>query len=168
MSSNKSYAETARDIREELRKWNATEIYLPTAKDAKLEGPAVVVVIEVRGQRLEFPCSQFVRVEDNARAVFKAIEGLRLMDQRGIDLGVLAENAAKLALPDPNDPYDVISRVAGIRVTKASSIFDQRSAYLEAVRRSHPDSNPQVEKGLFKRVQEAGRAIGVGSGPNEA
>lgn len=41
MNTPKSYSETVKDIREEIRRWGAKELYIASAKDAKLDGPGV-------------------------------------------------------------------------------------------------------------------------------
>lgn len=153
LNTTVTYAETVRDLRAELDKWNAQSTYIPSARDAHIEGPKVEVLIAVRGQSIPMNCERFDSVEQNIRAIYFAIRNLRLMDQRGIPMSMIADAARKLALPAPDDPYRVLG------VTPGAGIDECRRAYRARAQETHPDHGGSTED--FQRVQAAAKALGI-------
>ncbi|MEY4761800.1 MAG: hypothetical protein RLZZ200_1656 [Pseudomonadota bacterium] len=99
-------------------------------------------------ERKELWTDKFGRVVDNARALYLAIEAIRLNEARGLG-EVLRQNYA--ALPAPvreRDPFEVL----GIRPDAPMEIAE--AAYKALTRSAHPDAGGSTE-----RMQELNAAI---------
>lgn len=150
LRTNKSWADTEADIREELRKWGAETYSLkqPNRKAAGTRAAAnlyqtpeeALVVVQAHwksGREFSLSYNKQSRAVDNARVLFLAIESLRKNELRGID-DVMRE--AYLQLPAPaeavreRDPYEIL----GVR--DDAELEDVEAVYRNKARRLHPDS----------------------------
>ena len=166
MRTTKSYRETVDDLEDEFHKWGVTDYFIPTYRQVEAKSRErrqqaggyvygttyVAISFTKNAQTIPLRCEQFARLEDNIRSIWRIVEALRLADQRGI-LVEMAAAAQKLALPDPDDPYQVL------KVEKTASLEVIRSAYRDAVKDAHPDHGGTSLE--FQRVQRAGEALGI-------
>ena len=154
LTTSKSWTQISNDIQETFRKWNVTQYELPY-KDDSVRRRTVTVTATMRGQEQQITCDRFQdgnAPERNYMAIALALDALRLADARGI-ADVFAQAAKFAALPDPNNPYHILS------INPDSSGDEIARAYRLRVRQVHPDQGGSREE--FERVRNAARKLGV-------
>lgn len=154
MRTDKTWAETERDIRTELARWGAKtySLTVPNAppkttrvrswKESPEEATVELIAHWPDGRELRLQYNKQERAVDNARVLYLAIEAMRKNEKRGIG-DVLRE--AYLQLPPPEaeqviDPYEVlgVSRTAPLAVAEAA----WKALMVEA----HPDKGGSEER----------------------
>ena len=155
LNTKRTWTELLGDLRVELDKWNITDYVLPTYKVSKATG-VVELSFARRGLWTPIRCgvfgSDYKGPERNLCAIKEAVRAIRLADQRGI-ADIFVQAAKALALPDPNDPYTILG------VSREANADVARSAYLEGLKKNHPDHGGNVD--AFQRVRAAGEKLGV-------
>ena len=147
LRTNKSRRETLRDIVETFRRWGI-ELY-----DAPYErGQSIATVwFNLGGERKTVECRKFYDHAENLRAIYLALEGLRLASQRGIleqYRQFFKELSAPSGQPATRSPYEVlgVSAEAPLEVVEA--------AYRALAKKAHPDSG-----GSNERMRELNQAL---------
>jgi hypothetical protein len=136
---------------------------------AKPEHPGVILSIESRWGPLRYPCDTFDDWQDNVRAIALALEALRKVDRYGVTKRG-EQYAGWKALPGAGETTatmtteaaaKIIARTASLNGDWLEQIVaspdDYRTAYLQAVRYSHPDAGGTMAS--FQRVQTAKRVL---------
>lgn len=104
----------------------------------------------VSGEKKELMLSKFERPVDNLRALYLALDAIRLNEARGLG-EVFRQNYAALPAPSRRDPYEVL----GVRPDAAAEIID--AAYRAAAKSAHPDHGGGNEK--MAELNEAYEAV---------
>ena len=150
-----TWERTLEALRKELVKWGV-QTWLKPTKESSMKNREVVVHFTKNNVQSSPRCSRFPTPEQNLRAIFGAVQAVRLADQRGIG-GLLAEVSKPLAaLPgrvEP-DPCEVLGVPKG--TTDKAVLL---AAYHQKAKVTHPDLAGSDEE--FKAVQRAAEALGV-------
>lgn len=155
LRTDKTWEETMLDLGNEFRKWEVKRWDKPSWKAAMASNGVVTVRFEAPNGKgwQEMTVARWTEPRINLRAIYMAVEAVRLMDQRGLGQ-VLAQASAHLALPAPKgvrSPEEIlgINPKDGpkVRVDKA------RQRMLE----THPDRGGKVDD--FKVVREAAEKL---------
>lgn len=150
LRTDKSSHQTRLDLKRTFYKWGVSQWDAPSS--ARIGGQDATVRFVLRGESKVMTCSHFPSYEQNLRALYLAIEGLRLADQRHI-----LEQYRQFfqALPPPNgamptqhDPYRVLN------VTPSASLEVCEAAYRALSKAAHPDRG-----GDDRKMRELNAAI---------
>lgn len=152
LRTDKSWAETERDIRETFRKWGVTKFEVlsglrgvQAARYAQDRAQAEVAVNfwhPASGALVPVTSRSQQRAVDNLRVCWLALEALRMNEARGIS-EVMRE--AYLALPAPvreRDPWEVL----GVR--SDTPLEDVEAMYRSKAKRLHPDTGNGDEEAM--------------------
>ena len=155
LNTNKSWPVLLKEVKEELDKWGIEDYLLPTLRKSQDDGEVVIQI--ARGGNWEaVRCGNFTHWTNGAQrnlcAIREALRAHRLADQRG--MGSVFAQVAKLALPDPEDPYQILN------IRRGSGIEEIRSAYRKLMQTAHPDK-PNGSRPAYDRVRRAGEQLGV-------
>lgn len=153
LNTNKSWATSLGELRDEFRKWGVKDFMLPSWRASRTE---VTVSFSINGKWSNPTCSRYPTREQNLRAIVMAIQAVRLASQRGIG-ELIAEASKHLALPpgpSPADPYVILGIPDN---SEKDRIF---LAYRKRLFETHPDRGGDQEE--FKKVIQAGKDLGVG------
>lgn len=148
----RSWEVLLRALRDEFRKWDLPDYFMPTKADSRMTGKVVVEILARSGNWKELVCERFDTPEQNLMGILSAVEGVRKMDQRGI-IGLLADATELIALPAAREMHPVLG------VYTDSDQETLRAAYRDKLKKSHPDHGGNTEE--FERVREAGRELGL-------
>ena len=160
LNTRKSWPTLLNELVVEFGRWKIEDYILPQFQDSKDRG-VVLVKFAVAGNWATPACSRFTRevhgTQKNLAAILRAVRDARIADQRGIG-AILAEVTKHLALPEGGaghgeDPYGVLG------VARGSSVDAMRAVFKARLKAAHPDVGGTNEE--FKRVMEAGQALGV-------
>jgi hypothetical protein len=151
-----SWRETVADLKECFRKWGVEDYILPTKQESERIG-CVEVSFAKRGVWAVPRCARFSTPEQNIRAVYLALDAVRLADQRGIG-ELMAEASRVLALPDPSQAEAVIARFSAA-ISADEVRAKPRMYYAQALHETHPDHGGRRED--FDAVRRAGEQMGV-------
>lgn len=157
LRTNKTWDETLLDIRDELGKWGIQKWEEPSWRRANANGGKVTVRFEAPNGRgwQEVTCASWREPRINLRAIYMAVEAVRLMDQRGIGQ-VLAQVSAHLALPPPKgvkSPQEILGIQPGMTAKQQVDLARQRMIS------AHPDHGGTAEQ--FRQVREAAEKLGL-------
>lgn len=168
-------------IERELASLGATELVLELdleERDLRLDGwpratarvaPRIVFSFDSKYGPLRYACDTFDRWSDNAYAVAKALEALRLVDRYGVTskgeqyTGWKAIPAKTGEILTREDAARVIVAEAGAdesdRTRYEHELLDGRCPSLirDAIRSTHPDRGGSID--AFQRVQDARRVL---------
>jgi hypothetical protein len=138
LQTPKSAGETKEDLRETFRKWDVSrdhfEIFPPEGK-SRWDPQVATVVYWKNGAKQTLSCDRFDEYRVNLRAVYLALESLRLADQRGI-LPELAAAAAGLlgpGAPKGRPAHEVLGIYPDATIEEAEAMFKVKA------RLAHPD-----------------------------
>ncbi len=141
--------------RDNFRLWKIDDYMLPSYRNSVDIG-SVTVEFMHRGDWRKATCTKWGKdARRNFHALILAFEAVRKADQRGI-AGVFADVASAFALPPGLSPEHMT-----LGVSSSATAEDIRSAYRSRLHETHPDHGGDPED--FKKVREAGRALGVTS-----
>lgn len=160
LTTNKAARETMRDIQDCFRRWGVTLWDAP--QPAKIGGVTATIRFELNGEPKVLECDRFKTYATNLRAVYLALDGLRLASQRRI-----LEQYRQFfkALPDgessssSDDPYSILGVQHGAPLAVAEA------AYRVLSRSAHPDVGGSAE--AFHRLQIAIERIRDGAPRSE-
>jgi hypothetical protein len=157
LSTDKSWAETERAVRDTFRKWGVLHYEILSSRrgvqaqswnQGKAEAEVAVNFIHpVSGTQIPVQSKDQDRAVDNFRVCYLALEAIRLNEARGIS-DVVRE--AYLALPAPvkqRDPWEVL----GLRSDAVPQVIE--ATYRALAKSRHPDAGGTAE--AFREVQEA-------------
>jgi hypothetical protein len=135
---------------------------------ARPSQPGVILSFTTKQGRIVMPCDSFRDWEANLRAIALSIEHLRHVDRYGVTTEEKEQYTGWLRLPAAG-ANDEVAECAKILIQHASvgytttqvlgsqTVFD--SVWREAVRRTHPDANPERGGADFNRVINARERI---------
>lgn len=155
INSRATEAQTRRDIEREFNRWREGHRLkgepLVTASDYPapddIGGCEALVRFVLRGQSLEVRCTNQPTYRLNLRAVFFAIEAMRLNEKRGIG-ETLRDAYLQLAAPAAGrDPYELLGVRSDMRLE------DVEAVYKRVAKRVHSDTGGN--DAAMKEVNEA-------------
>ena len=157
LNTSKTWAQIARELQDEFRKWGIPDYHLPYKGDSVRLG-SVSVAVKINGEERVLTCNRFHEgnwPERNYLTIVLAVRAARLAEQRG--LGSLFAAAAQLiSLPEPNDPRHILG------VSQQASEPEILRAYRRKLLQVHPDHGGTREE--LERVMDAGKRLGVVEG----
>lgn len=149
LTTDKSWAETERSLRDCFRKWGVTQFEILSSlrgvqaqrwNQRRDEAEVAVNFIHpTTGAQIPVASKDQDRAVDNFRVVYLALEAIRLNEARGIGEVV---QAAYMALPAPakqRDPYEVL----GVR--SDAPMEDIEDMYRIKANRAHPDKGGSTD-----------------------
>lgn len=153
LHTNVKWAESLKEVRNELERWGIKDFVLPTW-DVAHKQHKVSLQIAVNGVWMPIECGRFPSPEQNIRAILQVVEATRKAYQRGIVLTLL--QAVKiLALPSgERDPCEILGVPLG--TTDRGELL---RAYRQKVLVTHPDAGGDPKE--FMAVHAAGEKLGL-------
>jgi hypothetical protein len=143
MHTDRTEAQTRKDIVDELAKWNYDQPRTIGRYDfpppETIGGRTATVRFELRGKPVVLTCQSQATYRQNLRCLYYAVEALRLNEKRGIN-ETLREAYAQLPppvsappAPESTNPYDVL------QVPRGASLEVCEAAYRTLINQHHPD-----------------------------
>ena len=157
LRTKKPPQETLAEMAETFSKWGVAEWDAPRLSARSEDGPAKVWFV-LAGARKEMECSRFTRYRDNLRALYLAVEGIRMASQRGI-LEQYKQFFQQLPAAGESsyvDPYEVL----GIRPDAGMDVAE--AAYRALAKTAHPDMGGSDE--AMRRLNRAFEALKIERG----
>ena len=169
MSNVKEWNDSLAELREEFAKWGINDFILPTKYGAAAHRGAVTLNFAINGKRFDVTCKRWTFGSDapdkNLRALVMAVSAARKAHQRGIGEIFAQVASANLSLPPPSgaapmgirqdDPYEVLG------ISRTASRGFMKLAYRHRLKETHTDTGDVTNDDQFKRVQAAGRELGL-------
>lgn len=162
-----SESRTQREIRDEFRKWNADaerdgENEIITAYDfpipTEVGGKSAICRMTLRGVTIKVECALQPSYRQNLRAVFFAIQAIRMNEKRGI-ADTIRKAYLQLEAPETErDPYEIL----GVRPDTSFDII--KAAYRTLSKKCHSDVGgdsihmKEVNKAMDKIKEERGES----------
>lgn len=140
--------------------------------DARPKSPRVIVSLKSKHGPLMYPCDQFLKWQDNLRAIALALEALRKVDRYGVTShGEQYKGWQALPAPSDGGGFTSIEKAANFIARHCDHLpldisgrFDTfRDAYRIAALKLHPDRN-NGDMAEFKKLQQARELINIGFG----
>jgi hypothetical protein len=133
--------------------------------NARASQPGVILRFTTKKGIMEFACDRFADWQQNLRAIALGLEKLRMIDEYGIIEVEEQQYTGWLKLPAASATDEaqqlalILCKYAATDETKAKTVVvDQKmfeSVWREAVRRTHPDQNPERSGADFNNVIQA-------------
>lgn len=147
LQTDKSVAATRQDITDTLRKWSKELV------DIRIGMRDVEIVVKGSdGQPRPFRCSRFPTAEQNMRALFYALDNVRLMEQRGI-----LQEVAEMVSGFLEAPGAVRKRpwweVLGIQPDSPDYVIE--GVYKAAAKQYHPDGGKEPDAAMMAAINAA-------------
>lgn len=164
-----TWAQAMRDLSETFSKWlvedwDVERPYSGRREHGLTPEQRMVIVWWKRGlsgtyaerdTRIELGCSEWDTPRENLRAIWYAVESLRMNEQRGV--GELAQQAyAQLAAPQADTGYRNLN-LAALELQPGATDEEIEQAWRRMAREHHPDAGGDEE--VFKQLNAAYRAL---------
>lgn len=144
----------------ELRRLGASDIIVSTnipttnggvfyAKFAQPSDPGVAVYFNYDGEPCVFVCDKWRTVTENVRAITLTIEAIRGMDRWGVSDMLKRVFTGFLALPAPDDPFEVL------KIKRPANRATIEQAFKSLAKEHHPDAGGTNE--AMAKLTEARR-----------
>lgn len=161
LRTDMSWTQTRTDLVDCFRKWGITSWSMDpaprTAREAEKysrwnqsqEQRRVSVTYVLRGTSIVLSSDRQERAIDNFRALYLALDRMRLIEAAGLD-DLVREAYAQLpapGLPGPPSPYAILG------VSPSAPMEDIERAYRTKAKTDHPDQGGSAE--AFTRLQQA-------------
>jgi hypothetical protein len=154
--TDKSWYDTVSDLEETFRLWRVRDYQVvgkPSRKVYQSEEERTVTIRfqHPSGREIVVTKSDQERDVDNLRALYLALDDMRMMEKRGV-MDIIRE--ALLQLPAPSkhrDPFEIL----GVRSDAPREIIE--AAYRAQAKRLHPDAGGDAE--AFHELQQAWEQI---------
>lgn len=112
---------------------------LPYAGQKEPDDRGIAVYFTLKGQQFCFACDRWDKAGDNIQAIRHTIAALRGIERWGTGDMVQQAFTGFMALPSPDNPYDVL----GVKRDASDDEID--SAYKQKAMLAHPDKGGSIE-----------------------
>lgn len=161
MQTDKTEAQTRKEIVEEFARWNTSERGAVESFDfpapETIGSAEAVLRFKLRGLPVIMRCSSQLAYRLNLRCLFYAVESMRMNEKRGI-ADVMRQAYGQLSAPTlQRDPYEVL----GVR--SDTELEDIEAMYKRRAMRLHPDTGGADDtamkelNGAIERIREERR-----------
>lgn len=150
LSTKISYDQTLSELKREFRIWGVEKYSVNTFNEIKIE-----LIYYKNDKPIKLLMGDQRYKKDNLRVLLLVIRAIRLNELRGFG-EVIASHYKQIggeSAKHITDPYDVLKILRG---TPFESI---KAVYRSMVAKYHPDSKPSGDVEMFKRINEAFKAI---------
>jgi len=151
LNTNVTADKTKVELRETFRKWGIGRDHFEIFPPEDRWKPEAVVVYWKDGSKQTMACKRFDNYYTNLRAVYLALESLRLADQRGILPELAAAAAALLPPPKTKRPPNEV-----LGIFPDTPLAEAEAMYRAKAKRLHPDhgGDPEAMKELNEAWEE--------------
>lgn len=158
-----SVAEGRRVVADQVRLFGGRELIISSNLELRLDGNprsnqkqpvdrGVAIFFKRSGVDMALACDIYTTVEDNLWAICRTLDALRQIERDGSPSLINRAFKGFAALPDPNSRewWDVLN------VARTADNATIRSAYLQLVRKYHPDTGDNGgDPVMFNQIQRA-------------